>query len=138
MRPIVKLLGYAGLLPFIGLAITSLIFAQNSLSVEALSLYSFGIFAFLCGAWWPAQDMQQANFWRIVLSNVFFLMAFFSYIFLSELWLLIGAGLFIMLWGIESFSLLLPKSSKEYFSMRANLTTIASLSMFITYTWGVA
>ena len=138
MPTIVKILGYMGLLPFIGLAVLSIIVNDNSFLVSALCIYAFGIFTFLCGAWWPTADMQQAKFWRVLLSNVFFLLAFFSYLFVPELWLVIGAGLFIMLWAIERFSSLLPKPSKEYFRMRLNLTMVASLSMLSSYIWGVA
>ena len=129
MPPIVKLLGYAGLLPFVGLALATLIYAGNNLFVDALKLYSFGIFAFMCGAWWPSQDIQHAKFWRTVLSNLFFLVAFFTYLFFAELWLPVGAGLFMLLWSIEHFTALVPNSTAAYRKFRFVLSLIASLSM---------
>lgn len=133
-----KLLGYAGLLPFIALAALSIIVKENTSIIATLSLYSFGIFTFLCGAWWPTVDMQQAKFWRILLSNIFFLMAFFSYLLIPENWLAIGAGLFIVMWAIERFSALVPKPNLDYLTMRAILTSVASISMLISYIWSGA
>ena len=138
MPAIMKLLGYAGLLPFIALAALSIIVKENTSIIATLSLYSFGIFTFLCGAWWPTVDMQQAKFWRILLSNIFFLMAFFSYLLIPENWLAIGAGLFIVMWAIERFSALVPKPNLDYLTMRAILTSVASISMLISYIWSGA
>lgn len=138
MPAIMKLLGYAGLLPFIALAALSIMVKQNTSIIAAQALYSFGIFTFLCGAWWPTVDMQQAKFWRILLSNIFFLLAFFSYLFIAEHWLAIGAGLFIVLWAIERFSALVPKLNLHYLTMRATLSIVASISMLISYIWSGA
>jgi apolipoprotein N-acyltransferase len=61
----IKILGYAGLIPFISLAVLSSVLTDNSLAIASLALYAFGIFTFLCGAWWPTADMHDAKFWRI-------------------------------------------------------------------------
>ena len=79
MPTVVKFLGYAGLIPFISLASLSIVLTDNALFIDFLTLYSFGIFTFLCGAWWPTTDMQNAKFWRVVLSNLLFLTAFFVF-----------------------------------------------------------
>ena len=133
----IKILGYAGLIPFIGLAILSSVLTNNSLVIDSLALYSFGIFTFLCGAWWPTSDMQHAKFWRIVFSNILFLTAFFVFLLLPHQWLAIGAILFVLIWAIERFSLLIPKTSDAYSALRMVLTIVASLSMFTTYLLGV-
>jgi hypothetical protein len=138
MPTTIKILGYAGLIPFFGLAIVSLTLNDNILVIDSLSLYAFGIFTFLCGAWWPTTDMQNAKFWRIVLSNVLFLSAFFVFLLLSNQWLPIGALLFILVWAIERFSSLIPQLSPSYSKMRTVLTFVASLSMIITYLFGAA
>jgi hypothetical protein len=138
MPSTVKILGYAGLIPFFGLAILSLTLNDNILVIDSLSLYAFGIFTFLCGAWWPTTDMQNAKFWRIVLSNVLFLTAFFVFLLLSNQWLAIGALLFILVWAIEHFSSLIPQLSPSYSKMRTVLTLVASLSMITTYLFGAA
>jgi apolipoprotein N-acyltransferase len=138
MPSTVKILGYAGLIPFFGLAILSLTLNDNILVIDSLSLYAFGIFTFLCGAWWPTTDMQNAKFWRIVLSNVLFLTAFFVFLLLSNQWLAIGALLFILVWAIEHFSSLIPQLSPSYSKMRTVLTFVASLSMITTYLFGAA
>jgi hypothetical protein len=138
MPSTVKILGYAGLIPFFGLAILSLTLNDNILVVDSLSLYAFGIFTFLCGAWWPTTDMQNAKFWRIVLSNILFLTAFFVFLLLSNQWLAIGALLFILIWAIEHFSSLIPQLSPSYSKMRTVLTFVASLSMITTYLFGAA
>ena len=137
MPPIIKILGYAGLIPFISLALLSILLTNNSWLIDALALYTFGIFTFLCGAWWPTEDMQGAKFWRIVLSNVLFLTAFFTFLLLPDQWLAIGAGLYIFIWAIERFSGLIPKASKAYKKMRTVLSVVASLSMITTYIYGV-
>jgi hypothetical protein len=138
MPSTIKILGYAGLIPFFGLAILSLTLNDNTLVIESLSLYAFGIFTFLCGAWWPTADMQNAKFWRVVLSNVLFLTAFFVFLLLSDQWLAIGALLFIVVWAIERFSSLIPQLSPSYSKMRTVLTFVASLSMITTYLFGAA
>ncbi|MFT6990032.1 MAG: hypothetical protein ACJASL_002010 [Paraglaciecola sp.] len=138
MPSTIKILGYAGLIPFFGLAILSLTLNDNLLIIDSLSLYAFGIFTFLCGAWWPTADMQNAKLWRIVLSNVLFLTAFFVFLLLSNQWLAIGALLFIVVWAIERFSSLIPQLSPSYSKMRTVLTFVASLSMITTYLFGAA
>jgi hypothetical protein len=138
MPSTIKILGYAGLIPFFGLAILSLTLNDNLLIIDSLSLYAFGIFTFLCGAWWPTTDMQKAKFWRVVLSNVLFLTAFFVFLLLSNQWLVIGALLFIVVWAIERFSSLIPQLSPSYSKMRTVLTFVASLSMITTYLFGAA
>ena len=136
MPPIVKILGYAGLIPYISLALFSILLSNNTWVIDALALYAFGIFTFLCGAWWPTADMQDAKFWRIVLSNVLFLTAFFTFLLLPRQWLAIGAGLFILTWIIEQFSGLIPEVSLAYKKMRTVLSVVASLSMITTYLYG--
>jgi hypothetical protein len=131
------MLGYAGLIPFITLAALSITMTDSSIVTDALALYAFGIFTFLCGAWWPTTDMQNAKFWRIMLSNVFFLSAFFTFLLLPNQWLAIGAVLFIVIWAFEQFSWLIPKASYAYSRMRAVLSVVASLSMLTTYIFGV-
>jgi apolipoprotein N-acyltransferase len=138
MPSTIKILGYAGLIPFFGLAVLSLTLNDNTLVIDSLSLYAFGIFTFLCGAWWPTTDMQNAKFWRIVLSNVLFLTAFFVFLLLSNQWLAIGALLFILVWVIERFSSLIPQLCPSYSKMRTILTFVASLSMITTYLFGAA
>jgi hypothetical protein len=136
MPPIVKILGYAGLIPYITLALLSILLTNNTWVIDALALYAFGILTFLCGAWWPTADMQSAKFWRIVLSNALFLTGFFTFLLLPQQWLAIGAGLFILIWAIEHFSGLIPEASASYKRMRIILTLVASLSMITTYIYG--
>ena len=138
MPPTIKILGYAGLIPFFGLAVLSIVLSDNILVIDSLALYAFGIFTFLCGAWWPTADMQDAKFWRIVLSNVLFLTAFFAFLLLPNQWLAIGSVLFIIIWAMERFSSLIPKASAAYSKMRMILTLVASISMLITYLLGAA
>jgi hypothetical protein len=72
-----------------------------------------------------------------VLSNILFLIAFFTFLLLPDQWLAIGAGLFILVWAIERFSTLIPKTSDTYSQLRMILTIVASLSMITTYLSGV-
>jgi hypothetical protein len=138
MPLIIRFLGYAGLIPFLGLAILSVVLTDNVLVMDSLALYAFGIFTFLCGAWWPTVDMQNAKYWRIVLSNVLFLISFFVFLLLPEQWLAIGSVLFILIWTIERFCTFIPKASPAYSKMRTVLTIVACTSMMTTYLYGVA
>ena len=138
MPTVVKFLGYAGLIPFISLASLSIVLTDNALFIDFLTLYSFDIFTFLCGAWWPTTDMQNAKFWRVVLSNLLFLTAFFVFLLMPNQWLVTGACLYILIWGIEQFSSLIPTLPHTYRRLRTFLTIIASLSMITSYLFGVA
>jgi hypothetical protein len=138
MPTVVKILGYAGLIPFISLAVLSILLTDNGLFINFLTLYSFGIFTFLCGAWWPTIDMQNAKFWRIVLSNLLFLTAFFVFLLVPNQWLAIGACLYILIWGVEQFSSLIPTLPHTYRRLRTVLTITASLSMTISYLFGAS
>lgn len=138
MPTVVKFLGYAGLIPFISLATLSIVLTENALFIDFLTLYSFGIFTFLCGAWWPTTDIQNAKFWRVVLSNLLFLTAFFVFLLMPNQWLAIGACLYILIWGIEQFSSLIPTLPHTYRRLRTVLTITASISMITSYLFGVA
>lgn len=128
-----KALGYAGLIPFIGLTLLSIVMVESRMYEDALALYGFGIFTFLCGAWWPATDMQHAKPGPMILSNGLFLVGFFSYLFVPGHWLALGALLLTLLWCIERYSGLIPQAPKAYTNMRATLTVVASLSMLTTF-----
>jgi hypothetical protein len=138
MPTVVTILGYAGLMPFITLATLSIVLSDNGLFIDFLALYTFGIFTFLCGAWWPTTDMQTAKLWRIVLSNLLFLTAFFVYLLMPNQWLALGACLFILIWVIERFSSLIPTLPHAYLRLRSVLTITASLSMITSYIFGAA
>jgi apolipoprotein N-acyltransferase len=138
MPPTIKILGYAGLIPFICLPVLSIAIGDKGQMEDALALYAFGIFTFLCGSWWPTADLQVAKFWRIVLSNILFLTAFFIFLLLPNQWLAIAPVLFILIWAIERFSSVIPETSHAYKDMRTVLSVVASLSMIITYVFGAA
>ena len=137
MPALMLILGYAGLLPFVVLAGFVIALPESDNARLALDLYAFGIISFLCGAWWPVADMQQAAFWRILLSNVIFLAAFFAIVLVRDVWLPIAAALLVIILAIEQFSTILPTVSAHYRRMRTVLTAVASLSLLAAYVFGL-
>lgn len=137
MPALIPILGYAGLIPFVALTGLTIMLPHSDTASFALDLYAFGIIVFLCGAWWPTADMHNASLWRIVLSNVLFLVAFFALVFMQAVWLLVATALLLVILGIELFTSLLPPVPAQYRRMRIVLTVIASLSLLAAFASGV-
>ena len=91
-------LGYLGLIPFVALSAISIyeFYYFQDEAKKALELYSFGIFAFLCGTLWPRRCVDTQGYKSLV-SNILFLTAFFSFVALPDHFLFISGCLFIVL-----------------------------------------
>ena len=127
-------LGYLGLIPFVTLSIMCF-FELSLFKLEPkgiLGIYSFGIFTFLCGTLWPKNGIDIQNY-KSMLSNGLFLIAFFGFVFAQSHWLLIAGFLFIVIYLFEIRTKALGKLNESYKKLRRNLTTVASLSVFLAY-----
>ena len=123
------LLGYAGLIPFVAVAVALILGVEHRLlSLSVINAYAFGIFCFLCGSWWGLglpRDRREA----LVFSNLLFLVAFFVFSLASEWWPLTACLLLVALFVIEQSGRIVPFASAAYRRMRGLLTLIAAGSM---------
>jgi hypothetical protein len=127
--PVVRILGYAGLIPFVYAA--SLVVSHSpyaSLSAELVGSYALAIICFLFGSWW---GMAQSSGVRttLLLSNALLLLALALYLFARPWWPLAAAWLLVGAWLCEQSSRLFPAHTPEYRVMRTLLTLIAASSM---------
>lgn len=135
-----KQLGYAGLVPFIlpALFVQFSHFGLFPVAVgtaqHLLSVYAFGIVAFLCGCWW-AFGLIQKQALEAVFGIGVFLLAFFSHVFFSpqEWWLMAGVLLWL-LWAAEGRFPAFRDVPRYYREMRLKLTAIASASLWLSTT----
>lgn len=128
------LLGYAGLIPFVGLSLIVCLglFDMHTEATRILNIYSFGIIVFLCGSSWPnIEDVHASG--KSLISNALFLLAFFSFILIPEHWALLAALYLWLIYLIEHKTYLLGSFKPAYKSLRKQLTCIASLSMLAVY-----
>lgn len=127
------LLGYSGLIPFVVLALIALSSdTYQQTARDAAELYAFGIISFLCGSWWglALRDDSPTTFW---FSNGIFLLGFFAFILFPFWWSLTAAVLLICLLLIEQRSHLFSPFPPHYRNLRAQLSVIASISMFLLH-----
>ena len=135
-RPVQNLLGFAGLIPFVVPAV--LVVVQSRWAPLALDFgqaYAFGIISFLCGSWW-GMGLQQDNSKALWLSNLYFLVALFIFVFAAQWWSLAAAILLMSLFFAENSSSLFPGIGPDYRKMRAILTFVAGLSMLTLHLAG--
>jgi hypothetical protein len=126
---IIRVLGYAGLLPFVCTALL-MVFASPhaSLAAELAGSYALAIICFLFGSWW---GMAQSSAVRttLLLSNALLLLALALYLFVREWWPLAAAGLLVGAWLCEQSRSLFPAYAPQYRVMRSLLTLVAASSM---------
>jgi hypothetical protein len=126
-------LGWLGLIPFVGLS-SWIVFANGDTSaIFALNLYAFGIISFLTGSWWRNQISDQPTSQLLLLSNGFFLAAFFALLLFSEMSLVILALILLGTLVIEQFTTLVGLYRQEYRRMRLWLSSVASGSMILAF-----
>lgn len=130
---VTRLLGYLGLIPFVVPAILVAIDSPySSLSQLIAYAYAFGIISFLTGSWW-GQGLSNSKPVLLVLSNLFFLTAFFVFFMAEQWWALTATILLISIFFAEKTSSLFADLPQHYRSMRAILTLFASLSMLVIH-----
>ncbi|MFT5218270.1 MAG: hypothetical protein ACI9LO_002180 [Planctomycetota bacterium] len=130
---IIRTLGYAGLIPFVVPAM--LVAADSSYADIAIFIaetYAFGIICFLSGSWWGMAFGSDRRV-VLVLSNVYFLIAFLLWTFASAYWALCAA---VLLFGqvlLERDRGLFSTIADYYRHMRTILTLASSSSMLIIH-----
>lgn len=132
-RTTVRFLGYAGLLPFVISAFLVLTSASYSgfASITA-NAYAFGIICFLVGGWW-GMGYSADNRHLVLLSNVYFLLAFLVFLFTPAWWPLVASLLLIGAFALEQNRLLFPNLPAYYRTMRAILTLGSGGSMLVIF-----
>ena len=133
MQKIYILLGYAGLIPFVGLA-ALILYGVNTADYLLLS-YSALILSFLGGVVWMAA-LQSSKHWTLVLfSNLLMLTAWLTLIFPDSSWSMpVLACLYLLLLWTEN-QYLRNYYFPEFFNLRRNLTLIAAFSLFTSATF---
>ncbi len=132
-RSDVRALGYAGLLPFVGLAAVAWLapdLAERAL--DTLELYAFGIVAFLLGSWW-GQSLLRPSPATSVLSNGLFLLALAALLFTGRLWLPICAVLLVLVWVAERHLEPSKDAAAWYRGLRLQLSVVAAVSLLAAY-----
>lgn len=131
--PTMRLLGYAGLIPFVVPAI--LIVADTGplpILLWIVNAYAFGIVCFLTGSWW-GMALNSGRPEALLLSNLYFLAAAAVFVFAPAWWPLIAALLLVALYLAEQHTALFPPSGAAYRRLRALLTVGASVSMLAVH-----
>jgi len=129
-------LGYAGLIPFI--VPTALIVAgseHGALLVSFSGAYAFGIICFLTGSWW-GMALSPGSRSALILSNLYFLIAFLIFLFANQVWPIAAAVLLMGIYLAEQHSSLFSEFPENYRKMRTVLTLIASVSMLAIHIAG--
>lgn len=133
-RKEIQILGYLGLIPFLGLGIWPWIFVDQSEWVaRALALYAFGILCFLLGSWWGIALLRNdANI--SIISNIVFLVAAAGVLLLSpSAWFLLATFLFLLLLIMERRLVIFKRQPVYYATLRLNLSLAASAGLLMNY-----
>lgn len=132
-KHVINALGYAGLLPFIVPA-SMIVYGSGHtpLLMELVGAYAFGIICFLTGSWWGL-GLTSGSRVVLSLSNFYFLIGFFIFVFAAQVWTLTAAVLLFCIFLTEKISSLFPEFPAGYRTMRAVLTLGAGISMLTTF-----
>lgn len=124
-----RLLGYAGLIPFV-LPVLLLAFGLSNQPwlLTFSQAYAFGIVCFLAGSWWGLALPSNSSL-LMALSNGYFLLALVLYLFAPRWWSLAAALLLICIFLTERTAVFMTLLSQSYRRMRAILTLVAATSM---------
>ncbi len=129
----VKALGYAGLIPFVlPAAVVIANSGHSDLAIVAIEAYAFGIICFLTGSWW-GMAFRAGQQIVVILSNVYFVIAFLVLLFAPTWWSLTAAMLLIGIFILEQNRNLFASFPDYYRNMRATLTLVASGSMTLIH-----
>lgn len=125
-------LGWAGLLPFIGLCL--LIYLQphhELLWGDVLSSYALAIICFLVGVWWGLALIRRSAA-ALVLSNAVVILAFFGHVLLAvKSFLILCAVLFPATTLIERLLPLFRPQPTYYARLRMQLTVVATMALLL-------
>jgi len=132
-RLVINTLGYAGLIPFMVPAILVTVDSgYTDIAILIAETYAFAIICFLTGSWWGTA-CGTGNQVIIVLSNIYFIIAFLLMMFTPGWWSLAASVLLIGIFGLEQNRSLFPALERYYRNMRAILTLFSSGSMMVIH-----
>lgn len=133
---ITNALGYAGLIPFVVPALLIAVdYKDSALLASLVNAYAFGIICFLTGSWWGMALLPGSRA-ALMLSNLYFLIAFFIFLFANQVWSLAAAVLLTGIFLAEQYSSMFSEFPRHYRSMRTYLTLVASASMLAVHFTG--
>ncbi len=125
-------LGYAGLIPFVGLSALDIV-SGNEFFAGLLLLYSLLIASFLGGVHWPVA-LQKGNLRQLYLAMLPTLISFA--LSAAGLWLspvFIFAGFILLFWGLYAMDYLFLRDAclpfEGYLRFRLILTGVVTLSL---------
>lgn len=130
LRSTAYLLGYAGLIPFVGLAAASFFLSaeQLGLALAALMSYAAVILSFLTGIHW-AQGLQSGSAGRLVWSIIPSLLAWLALLMPLDLGLPVVVLSLLLVWIAEKGC----GWPSWYLRLRFQLSFIASLSLLAAW-----
>jgi hypothetical protein len=131
------MLGWAGLLPFIALALAMLLLpGMAATAADLLSHYAFGILCFLLGTWWGIGVMRPDPA-PLLWSNALFIALFFARSLLQGApFMVVAALLFLVLLLVERRLSAFRRQPAYYATLRARLSLVAAASLlFGAWQW---
>jgi len=131
--PLIRILSYAGLIPFIGLAIATHIprSMTNSESHWLFMLYSCLILGFMAGVLWPVLFTTRSPPYLAIVAVSFPVISFISLALLPHLAILIHAVLFLALRLVEWLCGIDKRYPKGYPLLRWKLTAVVCLTHLV-------
>ena len=123
-------LGYLGLLPFfICLMVGVVIKGFESEAQKIFIFYSAIILSFISGSLWTVMD-KSAKAKQQIISNIFWLIAFFSLLFSQLIAVMVLSIGYILIFIYERYLITDIGRANEYIILRFRLTTIVVLLHF--------
>ncbi|MGB1140108.1 MAG: DUF3429 family protein [Halioglobus sp.] len=127
-----RLLGTAGLLPFIAGAAIAVV-AQGEVAAfahQALAAYALAIICFLCGAWWGIALIRR-DAAILLVSNLLVVLAWLAVLLLAKDVVLVGLALLLVTTVVvEGRYALFEPQPAYYRRMRWQLTAVATTCLF--------
>jgi hypothetical protein len=127
-----RLLGWAGLLPFLALSIGMLLLpAEASIAAGLLAHYAFGILCFLLGTWWGIGVMRPDPS-PLLWSNALFVVLFFARALLHGAYFMVAAALlFVLLLLLERRLPAFRRQPAYYVALRTRLSLVAAAALML-------
>ena len=122
-----------GLTPYVGalLAIALGPVSIQGIVVNLLADYSFGIIAFLLGAWWGLTLIRRLPL-VLYFSNALFLLALFCHSLLpAAAWFMVAATLMMVIWWAEGVHPLFRPQPRYYRHLRGLLSGVSAFCLVL-------
>lgn len=127
-----RLLGWAGLLPFLALSLGMLLLpAEASTAANLLAHYAFGILCFLLGTWWGIGVMRPDPS-PLLWSNALFVALFLARAVLHDAYFMLAAALlFVVLLLLERRLAAFRRQPAYYVTLRTRLSLVAAATLML-------